>query len=230
MSKATSSTVPLTNTFLHTYRNPITNTSLSTYSATNEEIEQCFLYPELEDEKLLIGLKESEKFPEYSIASEGWCEKCNRAYHRTCDDKFQQLVSKYQIQYDKENPDSVKNAMTLCNIPSDTTNLSDNDVSDLKEKITDTLNASSDCYKLRVNHHKNCVINTTTNIKEPDPSHKEWLEKIGRLRNTCSTSLKKLRKQKPKVGSRPTMLVRKLKSKSRPRKRSLRKKSNKKYK
>lgn len=193
------------------------NRSLSNYSSTNDEIEQCFLQPELEDEELLVGLQPSEKYPEYSVATEGWCEKCNRSYHRTCDDKFQQLVLKYNIQYDKQNPDSVKNASSLCSIPSNITDMNDKDeLLKLKEQITDTLNASSDCYKLRLNHHKNCVINTTTNLKGPDPSHNKWLEKISDLRNKCSKSLKKIRKQKPKIGSRPNMMLRKLKSKSRP--------------
>jgi hypothetical protein len=186
----------------------VTNLSSSPYRATLEEIQQCMIPPTPTDGDTMIGASPNPRFPNYKLSTSGWCEKCNRSYHRSCDDMFQLLSARYKLQFDKQNPESIQNAMRLCEIPPNVNQLSSFQLGELKATYEDVEKSSSSCFILRKNHHHNCSSETfrtsqgtgsevEINKKGPDPNHKMWLKNLSKVRDKCHSSIEKLRKVRP---------------------------------
>ena len=173
------------------FRTPITNVSTSKYHATEEEIETCKQKP---SESVFIDAQPNEKYPIYTSSTKGWCEGCNRAYHRSCDDMFQVLTAKHGLQFDKNNPDSLVNTMTLCDLPKDIKKLTPLQVQKYKDQYQDVITAASKCSQLRQNHHQHCSFNTGTKTFEGDPGHQQWLKSLKKVREKCVNSIQQIRR------------------------------------
>ena len=178
----------------------VTNLSSSPYRASLEEIQQCMIPPTLTDGDTMINTSPNPHYPNYKLSTTGWCDKCNRSYHRSCDDMFQLLSARYKLQFDKENPESIQNALRLCEIPSNLEQLSSFQIGQLKSQYEDVQQSSGKCFILRKNHHHNCSeesLTPTVNKKGPDPTHRQWLKNLSKVRDKCQASLEKLRKSRP---------------------------------
>lgn len=172
-------------------RSPITNVSTSKYHATAEEIESCERKPTT---SVFIQPETNSQYPSYQRSNVGWCDSCNRSYHRSCDDMFQVLTAKHHLQFDKQNPDSLQNVLHLCDLPPDVRSRSKVGVQKLKDQYQDVITATSKCHKLRMNHHKNCSLNTATQKYEPDPGHQQWIKSLEKVRARCIKSLEEARR------------------------------------
>ena len=173
---------------------PVTNLSRSPYQATKKEIEQCMLPPTPEDGNTMSESGRNPYYPEYLLSTKGFCDKCNRAYHRSCDDMFQTLVTTYGLHWDKENPESLQNALQLCELPVNLSQLDASQLGTLKSKYAEVTRVASSCYKLRQNHHINCSQHLSTGKREADPGHKKWLKGLEKVRDKCKNSLERVRK------------------------------------
>ncbi len=176
--------------------NTITNLSTSPYRATLQEIQQCMLPPRPEDGDTMQGASLSPFNSEYRLSTQGYCDKCNRGYHRSCDDMFQWLSAKYQLQFDKKNPESMQNVLRLCEVPPNVETLSPFKLGELKKQYDQVRHTTGVCLQMRKNHHFNCSENIVTGKRGPDPGHKEWLKQLSRVGEKCSKSLERVRKVK----------------------------------
>ena len=176
--------------------NTVTNLSTSPYRATLQEIQQCMLPPRPEDGDTMQGASLSPFNSEYRLSTEGYCDKCNRGYHRSCDDMFQWLSAKYKLQFDKKNPESMQNALKLCEIPSNVETMSSFKLGELKTQYAEVRHTTGVCLQMRKNHHLNCSEHIPTGKKGPDPGHKEWLKQLSNVREKCTKSLERVRKIK----------------------------------
>ena len=142
---------------------------------------------------------------DYEQSHSKWCDVCNNAYHRSCDDKMQTYSATYNLNLQKDSSDDILRLKSVCTLPildNDILKLSLEEVKKLKQRSEHLSSDISECIKLRNNHHKNCVREKITNILGPDPGHKNWIKSLKRVQSHCQKSYNRLQRLRPGVASR----------------------------
>jgi hypothetical protein len=178
-----------------------------------EDITNCKIKPTV---NTFINMNESVTSSDHEQSFDGWCEICSRAYHRHCDDLFDQLRIKHNLYINKEDLQSLDHLKSECNVPLHLSKMSKHDILQLKDKMSDIMTTCSNCRRIRYNHHNHCIREKNTHKSGGDKGHQDVINTLSNISKSCNTNLNYIRKTRTDVpGSYEKEQMNRLKSRKR---------------